>query len=104
MASKEYHRRYYERNKEKIKTQSRRLYFFWRNECITKYGGKCKECGITEYVVLDIDHIDNNGAEHRKTFKNSIYKHLADLGYPEGYQVLCANCHRRKTAKWYQER
>jgi len=98
----EYHKRYYEKNKDKIKDSSRRSYYYWRNECIIAYGGKCSRCDISEFIVLDIDHVNNNGAEHRKKFKTTIYRQLAKENYPPGYQVLCANCHRRKTALYLQ--
>jgi hypothetical protein len=52
--------------------------------------------------MLQLDHIDANGADHRKLLKQEgvggyatgwfIYKWLIDNGFPEGYQVLCASC------------
>jgi hypothetical protein len=50
-----------------------------------------------------IDHIDGNGAEHRREMaaeRNSpwgqaghaTYRWLRKNNYPEGFQVLCANC------------
>ena len=56
---------------------------------------KCKHCETEDVRVLTIDHINNNGAEHRKELGSSgtqFYSWLRKNGYPEGYQVLCFNC------------
>lgn len=71
-----------------------------RHEAIMAYGGYiCACCGETEPRFLTIDHINNDGAAHRKTLKNrgaSIFKWLKDNGYPEGFQILCMNCNHGK--------
>lgn len=72
--------------RDKIKISKR--YYTTAEEVINHYGGVCAYCGSTSN--LQIDHIDGNGAEHRKAGKGKhIYKELKAAGYPEGYQVLC---------------
>lgn len=58
------------------------------------YGGyRCSCCGETTEAFLSIDHVNNDGAEHRRQVdRRKIYKWLAKNGYPEGFQVLCMNC------------
>ncbi len=63
------------------------------------YGGcRCICCGETELVFLTLDHIDGNGATHRRTLGMGreggakFYRLLRLQGYPPGYQVLCFNC------------
>jgi len=59
----------------------------------------CAHCGETDLRVLQIDHIDGNGNEHRRTIGGSgkvFYRWLKQQEYPKGYQVLCANCNIRK--------
>jgi hypothetical protein len=62
---------------------------------------------LEDYIkTLQIDHIDGNGRKHRKSIgiKNggiTFYNWLIKNGFPEGFQVLCANCnwikrHRNK--------
>lgn len=67
-----------------------------RLQILTHYSdGKlsCRCCGESHYEFLTIDHIDNNGAEERKTCKPaSLFWKLRREGYPPGYQVLCWNC------------
>lgn len=64
----------------------------------------CIDCGETNPVVLEFDHID------RKTKKKDISRMTSSYGWPpiekeiNKCEVRCANCHRIKTAKdlgWY---
>ena len=58
-------------------------------------GGKlaCAQCGFDDERALSIDHINNNGAEHRREIgRVSIYRWLKARNYPDGYQTLCMNC------------
>lgn len=63
-------------------------------EVIGAYGGCCSCCGEKNPAFLTIDHMNNDGSEHRRTIKTSrIYSWLKKRGYPkEGFQVLCFNC------------
>lgn len=47
-------------------------------------------------VVLDVDHVNNDGAEHRKEVRSNFYAWLKQQGFPEGYQILCRNCNWAK--------
>lgn len=61
------------------------------------YGGKCACCGETELAFLTIDHVNNDGADHRREIgKGGLYYWLVREGFPEGFQVLCANCNLAK--------
>lgn len=61
---------------------------------------KCAICGFDNIDGLCIDHINNDGAEHRKKYhisgRNSAgtntYEVLKREKFPDGMQVLCANC------------
>lgn len=54
------------------------------------YGGKCAECGIDDQAVLHFDHIGGGGRKH-KAEVGPIHRWLKKAGFPEGFQVLCAN-------------
>lgn len=56
-------------------------------------GAVCARCGFTDIRALQIDHIDGNGKQDRKLYKQTIrwYKHILEAG-GSGLQVLCANC------------
>lgn len=70
-----------------------------RDEVFAHYGGyMCACCAEDEPSVLTIDHIHNNGGEHRKALGGrrfsgqKFYIWLRRNGFPAGYQVLCWNC------------
>ena len=61
------------------------------------YGGErcaCPNCPqpTPGLKFLTIDHINNDGATHRKTFKGPMHRWLKTNNYPSGFQVLCFNC------------
>jgi hypothetical protein len=63
------------------------------------YGGnpsKCACCGEPRIEFLTVDHIENNGAIHRREIGNTIVEWLIRNDYPEGYKVLCWNCNCSK--------
>ena len=65
-----------------------------RQAVIALLGGKCVSCGISDVRVLQIDHINSNGAEDRKIYgagQPAYYQHILDCK-GIGYQLLCANC------------
>ena len=61
---------------------------------------KCACCGVTDLEFLTIDHLNGDGAEHRKKWGgrggDKLYDELIREGYPYGYQVLCMNCNWSK--------
>jgi hypothetical protein len=75
-----------------------------RDLVFAAYGGYCCVCcGETEPLFLHIDHINNDGARHRreilggkKSSGQSVYRWLRVNGFPPGFQVLCANCNLGK--------
>jgi len=73
-----------------------------RQAAFEHYGELCAICGTTINIFLTIDHINNNGATHRKqkAGKNgghNIYAWLRKNNYPEGFQTLCFNCNCAKS-------
>lgn len=63
------------------------------------YGMKCACCGLDEFELLTIDHINNDGAEHRRLIGaagQATYKWLIKNGFPNGFQSLCWNCNESK--------
>lgn len=58
------------------------------------YGNTCVCCGASEPLFLTIDHINSDGAEHRRNFVGSarLPMWLVENDFPEGFQILCFNC------------
>jgi hypothetical protein len=66
-----------------------------KEQIFSVYGNMCACCGENELAFLTIDHIDNNGAEHRRLTKAvgiGFYRWLIKNNYPLGFQTLCWNC------------
>jgi hypothetical protein len=96
-------------NKEKMKIQAKK----WQNQfriktytwLVEQAKDGCIECGETDFVCLQFDHIDpstkigsvSTMVANKRSLK-LIKEEVAKC------QVLCANCHQRRTAKqqgWY---
>ena len=97
----EYHRKAtlksYWKNREKRIMQMRQWHRNLITQVITHYGGKCTCCGEAELLFLTLDHIDGQGAKHRKQFGGrysgrKVYQWIIAQKYPKGFQVLCFNC------------
>lgn len=68
-----------------------------RDRVYRAFGGyKCSCCGETEPKFLSIDHVDNDGAEHKRKHRlhtgEQLYRWIVRNGFPTGFQVLCMNC------------
>ena len=100
----EYMQKYRKKHGKKMREQQRGYYTKTRLEALEHYGGKppkCKECGESRISCLSLDHIKNNGAEHRREITkeygyklggNQILMWLKKNNYPKGFQILCYNC------------
>jgi len=64
-----------------------------KEKVISQYGGRCTCCGETNIDLLTIDHINNDGAEHRRKIGGSVwvYRWLIRNNFPTDFQVLCWN-------------
>ena len=68
-----------------------------RHRVYMAYGGyRCACCGETEPKFLSIDHINNDGAEHKRMHRlhtgEQMYRWLIRNKFPKGFQILCMNC------------
>jgi hypothetical protein len=78
-----------------------------KTETFNAYGGcHCVWCGEADIQALCIDHINNDGASHRKALGakctgnitgERFYRWLRRNHYPKGFQVLCFNCNQAKS-------
>lgn len=83
-----------------IKEQRKRIHKKWRNKIRNKLlgllGNKCMKCGITDFRVLQVDHINGNGNKERRIIASCHEYHLYIINKvlkgSKDYQLLCANC------------
>ena len=75
----------------------------YRETVLNILGSKCTGCGIEDKEVLQTDHINNDGNQDRKHLGS--YFHMMsfysrnELACKTSLQLLCANCHLKKTKK-----
>ena len=64
-----------------------------RKRLIQKLGGKCSRCGINDWRVLQINHL-NGGGRKEYTIKGckKIYKEILNEERDGEFNLLCANC------------
>lgn len=73
-----------------------------KEEVLTHYGHdgalECcwSSCTVRDIDMLTLDHVKDDGAEHRKSVRGSMYAWLKSQGFPEGFQTLCANHQLKK--------
>jgi len=81
-----------------------------RQEYVDAYGGCCACCGEVELLFLTLDHVNGDGADHRRQYEarvglgtnkrtsgfaqKMIIKELKDAGWPQDgrFRILCWNC------------
>lgn len=90
----------YPTNKAKIAAYNKAAHTKMRLEILARYGGQCACCGESEPTFLAIDHVHNDGAQHRRKLGikggMALYRWIRDNSYPDTLQVLCHNCNFAK--------
>ncbi len=104
-------RRYYERNAERRKEYFRQYWRKMKREVLQHYGDQiaCATCGESDLEKLQLDHINNDGGEHRRLLisRKEIYEGYEGVGFyrylkRNNYlnnpplQILCKSCNIAK--------
>ena len=92
--------RYY-KDVEKSRKEARDAHQKTKRRVLEHYGGKppkCACCGEKHYEFLSLDHVENDGKEHRKKVGGGIrvFYWVIRNSFPRGFQVLCFNCNLSK--------
>jgi len=61
----------------------------------------CNDCGEQDIDVLCLDHINGGGNKHVRGLHNTLYNWILQNNFPQGFQVLCANCNLKKARLEY---
>jgi hypothetical protein len=84
--------------RERAQERARKYLNRLRVKMLQAYGGECQCCGETEPEFLCIDHVNGDGAEHRRQlrvrqqFTSNMLRIVAREGFPDRYRLLCWNC------------
>lgn len=90
----------YRQKTDKYRKSKQRSDFNLRIKVLNYYGHRCTICGEHRYEFLAIDHINNDGAAHKRSLGNkdssSVLRDIIKNNYPNTYQILCHNCNASK--------
>jgi hypothetical protein len=96
------HAEYTKRHPDRVNARARDRNRRAKTDVVSQYGGQCACCGEHRIEFLSIDHVNGDGAEHRRSVVGpgyALYMWLQKNGYPEGFRVLCMNCNT-SLGKW----
>lgn len=98
--AKAYSTGYYWTNRDKAIAAQKIYRQSQKDAVLDHYGRFCACCGEDEPVFLSLDHVNGDGAAHRREMRKrsgaSLYALLIKEGFPAGFQVLCFNCNFAK--------
>lgn len=100
MEQSEYLKQFAEINRSKRNEKHRKHRIKQRLSAIDRLGGKCIVCEIDDPDVLEFDHIEPllRKSNNQPKCKGDTYKQiLRDESSSSKFQLLCANCHTKKT-------
>lgn len=80
-----------DRNKKLRQSKSQEL--IWNILCQSA----CKDCGITDPLVLEFDHMDDSSKSYNISEMYSSFKTETILKEIAKCEIRCANCHRKRT-------
>lgn len=102
------------KNRERVNEMNRWERERLKTDILNHYsGGKmcCANCGFSDTRALQVDHIENNGAEERRELfgnrlfaGNRFYRWVRRNNYPTGYAILCANCNIIKLREFEKQK
>jgi 5-methylcytosine-specific restriction endonuclease McrA len=88
---------------ERAQRRREKLRLEFRTKMLKYLSGKsCSVCGESDIRVLELDHIDPS--QKRFTISQAVrlgYKWSEVLAEIQKCQILCANCHKKRTAEQY---
>jgi hypothetical protein len=95
---------WYYRHQDKARAAALNRHRVLRREVLAAYGDACACCGETTPEFLSVDHVNSDGAAHRREIgasKNdtaAVLRWLKKHNFPrEGFRLLCFNCHLART-------
>jgi hypothetical protein len=95
----------YNENPGKYQKSSARYNEGLKRDAINAYGGRCACCGESGREFLTLDHVHNNGKQHRIEVGGTkgVYQWARKMRYPQdgSLRILCFNCHMSRSFHGY---
>jgi len=95
-------KKYHVQHREQCLRRTRRWMSKLRLKVMQHYSSNlcCRYCGFNDTRALQIDHIDGGGRKHARSIgEHNLYSWLKKNNYPDGFQILCANCNMIKRSE-----
>ena len=92
---RKYYEKQYAASSEPFKKRGQLYKVRLFEKVVAGYGGKCAcpDCPESNVAFLTIDHVNDDGAAHRKIVSsNTIYRQVIKEDFPPRYRLLCFNC------------
>lgn len=86
---------YWKAHPEERKVHDRKYHSKLKKKVFDYYGYVCNCCGESTEKFLAVDHVNGDGAKHRRGNSwgsTAIYRDIVKQGFPSDYQILCHNC------------
>lgn len=95
---KERYRGRYKKNKALMNAAGKRHYKKLQQIVFNHYGNQCACCGEAERSFLALDHVNNDGAQHRRELGagHVLFRWIIENNFPDTIQLLCHNCNMGK--------
>lgn len=103
--NKLYQKEHYSKNtnayKKKEQNKRKEYRIVNKQHLLTFFASGCKDCGETDLVVLECDHVSQS--IKRFDIATAMYKTSEKVFLDElnKCEPVCANCHKRRTAKQF---
>jgi len=94
---KQWQQKYYDKNRDKYLKKHKEKIRQLKIIVLSHYSNnamKCAYCDENRIECLQLDHINNDGADHRRKNGGSgwnVYRWIKQNNFPKGFQVLCAS-------------
>lgn len=84
---------------DRLKRNKKLRYQKLKREVFEHYGSRCACCGEQQFEFLTIDHVNGDGAVHKRAIgrdSRKMYQWVKNNNYPDAIQILCYNCNCAK--------
>lgn len=107
LCARQYRQDHYKNNKDKVIAGNKRR----RQDNINKLWdvkhNPCKDCGLVDPIVMEFDHIGDDKEHNVSRMVDDGYAWSKILQEIAKCEMVCANCHRRRTfarGNWKRDR
>jgi hypothetical protein len=88
----EHDKEYYKNHKDEYSDRARKLLWKYKTDAFQQFGGKCRNCGNSDFRVLQINHKNGGGSKEGKFGIRMYMAIVKGTRNIKDIELLCANC------------